>query len=138
MTTGDARTETAVASSSASGRARRPRGVPWPIWIVVLFLGLEGVGNLLAIPYQPAAAGWLAFKALAIVGLIRGWRWVFVLFLVVAGYHALAFGTVAPFVASLNLALVLLAGSSLRHFFPPADPGRTPARAGASDQDFGI
>src|SRR5260370_672933 len=73
--------------------SRPSRGVPWQIWIVVLFLGLEGVGNLLSIPQEPAAARWLAAKCLFITGLICGWRWVFVLFLAVAGVHVLAFST---------------------------------------------
>lgn len=47
-------------------------GVPWQIWITVFFLSLEGVGNLLSIPAQPAAARWLAAKVLFITGLILG------------------------------------------------------------------
>lgn len=124
-----------VASGPRSG------GVPWPIWVVVLLLGLEGVGNLLAIPGQPAAAVWLAAKCLFIAGLIRGWRWVFVLFLVVAGYHVLAFSTLAPFAALLNLAIVLLAASCFRRFFPrddswPAPAGAKPFPPGVFDREF--
>ena len=100
----------------------RPTGssprVPWQVWVTVTLLGLEGVGNLLSIPQEPAAAIWLAAKCLFIVGLIRGWRWVFVLFLVVAGLHVLGFSIQAPFIAFLNLVLVLLVGSTLRYFFP--------------------
>jgi hypothetical protein len=97
---------------------RSSRAVPWQIWVTVILLGLEGVGNLLAIPQEPAAAEAVAFKCLFIVGLIRGWRWVFALFLVVASLHVLAFSGQAPFVAFLNLVLVLLVGSTLRYFFP--------------------
>ncbi len=92
--------------------------VPWQVWVTTVLLGLEGVGNLLAIPQEPAAAIWLAAKCLFILGLIRGWRWVFVLFLAVASLHVLAFSTQAPFIAFLNLVLVLLVGSALRYFFP--------------------
>ncbi|WP_406701076.1 hypothetical protein V5E97_20025 [Singulisphaera sp. Ch08] len=101
--------------------ARISSGVPWQIWIVVFMLGLEGIGNLLSIPYQPQAARWLAFKCLAITGLIRGWRFVFWLSLVVAGMHVLGFSLRAPFVAFLNLMDVLLVASSFRHFYPQAD-----------------
>ena len=49
------------ASYGQQGAARRePEGslreVPWQIWVVVVMLGLEGVGNLLLIPQVPAAA----------------------------------------------------------------------------------
>lgn len=94
------------------------RNVPWQIWVVVVMLGLEGVGNLLAIPQQPAAAGWAAAKVLFIAGLIGGWRWVFVLFLAVTALHVVAFGTVAPVVAAMNLLIMVLVASAFRHFFP--------------------
>ncbi|MEW4571187.1 hypothetical protein AB1L88_25225 [Tautonia sp. JC769] len=103
---------------AASVPASSSPEVPWQIWVTVVLLGLEGVGNLLSIPREPAAAIWLAAKCLFIVGLIRGWRWVFILFLVVAGLHVLAFSTQAPFLAFLNLVILLLVGSALRFFFP--------------------
>jgi hypothetical protein len=94
--------------------------LPWQIWVVVAILSLEGIGNLMAIPNEPQAAGWLAAKCLFVVGLLRGWRPVFVLFLVVAGLHVLAFLPLAPFVSLLNLVLMLLVASTLRFYFPPA------------------
>ncbi|WP_205679081.1 hypothetical protein [Aquisphaera insulae] len=110
---------------AASGPTGSSREVPWQIWVTVALLGLEGVGDLLSVPSEPAAAVWLAAKCLFVVGLIRGWRWVFVLFLVVAGLHVLAFSTLAPFIAFLNLVLVLLVGSALRSYFP-GDVGHRP------------
>ena len=106
-----------------------------------MLLGLEGVGNLLSIPQEPSAAIWLAAKCLFIVGLIRGWRWVFVLFLVVAGLHVLGFSIQAPFVAFLNLGLVLLVGSTLRYFFPASNRRRPAVDVkvqphGLFDRDF--
>lgn len=109
-----------VPASAASG------GVPWAIWIVVFMLGLEGLGNLLAIPHMPRAAGWLAFKCLAIVGLIRGWRVVYVLVLVVGVQHVVGFGVYSPFVALLNLVMVVLVAISFRHFFPHSRDGGPP------------
>jgi hypothetical protein len=102
------------------GRSNRsPRNVPWQIWVVIAFLAVEGIlGNLPLIPDYPPAAIWFAAKCLFVVGLLKGWRWVFVLFLVVAVIHVLVFSTQAPFVAFLNLVLVLLAASSLRVYFP--------------------
>ena len=97
------------------------RNVPWQIWVVVAFLAIEGIlGNLPLIPQVPKAAMWFAAKCLFIVGLIRGWRWVFVLFLVVGAIHVLGFSGQAPFVAFLNLVLMLLTASALRFYFPKA------------------
>ncbi len=113
--------ETAQTSSTSPAlpiQAESLRAIPWQIWVVVVMLGLEGVGNLLAIPQVPEAGIWLAVKGLFIVGLLNKWRWVFVLFVIVAGYHVLAFSMWAPFVAFLNLMLVLLAASALRFYFP--------------------
>lgn len=95
------------------------RTVPWQVWIVVVLLAAEGIlGNLPLIPSQPIAATWFAGKCLFIVGLIRRWRWVFVLFLAVAAIHVLAFSVQAPVAAVLNLVLVLLTASALRFYFP--------------------
>ena len=96
------------------------RHVPWQIWVVVALLSLEGISNLMAIPNEPRAAGWLATKCLFVIGLLRGWRPVFVLNLVVAGLHVLAFLPLAPLVSLLNLVLMLLAASTLRFYFPAA------------------
>lgn len=99
--------------------AHSPRHVPWQIWVVIAFLAVEGVlGNLPLIPSYPPAAIWFAAKCLFVVGLLKGWRWVFVLFLVSGVIHVLAFSTQAPFVAFLNFVLVVLAGSTLRFYFP--------------------
>ncbi len=98
---------------------RSHRNVPWQIWVVVAFLAVEGVlGNLPLIPYYPPAAIWLAAKCLFVVGLLKGWRWVLVLFLVSGVIHVLAFSVQAPFVAFINLVLVLLAASASRFYFP--------------------
>ncbi len=114
------------------------RGAPGPIWMVVVLLGLEGVGNLFEIPGQPAAAVWLAAKILFVTGLIRGWAWVYILFLISAALHVLEFAAPAPFVAFVNLALMALVGSSHRHFFPRGDRGaRAKSRVtGSFDPDF--
>ena len=97
---------------------RSLQSVPWQLWVVIGMLALEGVGNLIAIPSQPVAAGWLAAKCLFIAGFVKGWRPVFVLFLIVAGLHVLAFLPISPFVSLLNLVMILLVASTLRYFFP--------------------
>lgn len=97
--------------------------VPWQIWVVVVVLSAEGLlGNLPAIPSNPAAATWFAAKCLFVVGLLKGWRLVFCLNLVIGMLHVLAFSTSAPFVAFLNLVLVLLVASSHRYYFPKHEP----------------
>ena len=97
--------------------------VPWQIWVVVLLLALEGIGDLLAIPQTLAALGWLLAKVLFITGLLKRWRWVYVVFLIVAALHVLAPSVIGMFAALLNLALVVLAASALRHFFPSRQIG---------------
>jgi hypothetical protein len=111
-----------VEKSYASATPRR--GVPWQIWVVVVLLAWEGLGNVLSIPRVPAAAIWVAAKCLFIIGLIKRWKWVFVLFLIVAGIHVLAFGMDAPFAALLNLVLVVLAGSARRYYFQATRRGQ--------------
>ena len=98
------------------GRTGQP--VPWQIWVVNLLLGLEGVGNFLAIPDNLDAAGWLAFKGVSIVGLIRGWRWVYAVMMAVGSLHVLGFAQINLFTAGLNLVLVCLVASTYRYFFP--------------------
>lgn len=106
-------------SADVSREAGSLQHVPWQIWVVVVFLAAEGVlGNLPAIPQYPVAAYWFAAKCLFVIGLLRRWRWVFVLFLVMAAIHVLAFSVQAPFIAFLNLVTVLLAASALRFYFP--------------------
>ena len=92
--------------------------VPWQIWIVVAFLALEGVSNLLAIPTNPQAITWFLAKCLFLVGLLRGWKWVFALMMVIAGIHVVYFLTLNPLGAILNLVLMALTGSAYRFFFP--------------------
>lgn len=93
--------------------------IPWQIWAVVAFLAVEGIlGNLPAIPQNPIAVTWLAAKCLFVVGLLRRWRWVFVLYLVIGVIHVLAFAMQAPFIAFLNLVLVFLTASAIRFYFP--------------------
>jgi hypothetical protein len=94
------------------------RQVPWQIWVVVGMLGYEGIGNLqLALEY-PIALYWLAAKVLFITGLLKAWKWVFVLFVITAGYHVVAFLPIDPITSLLNLLLVVLTISSRRYFFP--------------------
>ena len=94
------------------------RSVPWQVWVVALLLGLEGVGNILEIPDNSQAAGWLAFKVVSVVGLIRGWRWVYGVTLVVGCLHVLGFAQTNLVAAGLNLVLVGLIASTKRYFFP--------------------
>lgn len=96
-------------------------GTPWQLWVVIALLAAEGIGNLFAIVTMPIAAVWLALKLLFIVGLILRWRFVFVLFVVVAAVHVLVFATYAPFIAFLNLLILILASSQFRRFFPAHD-----------------
>ncbi len=96
-------------------------GTPWQLWVVIVLLAVEGVGNLFAIPSMPIAGLWLATKILSIAGLIRRWRIVLVLFVVVVAFHVLEFAVVAPFVAFLNLLILILVISQFRKFFPLHD-----------------
>jgi hypothetical protein len=94
------------------------RHAPWQIWVVVVLLGMEGVGNLLLIPDHPIALYWLSAKVLFITGLLKAWRWVFVLFVVVAAYHVIAFLGMNLIASAMNLTLVGLAISARRYCFP--------------------
>ncbi len=93
------------------------KDVPWQIWVVVTLLALEGVGNLLYIPKQPMALIWLGAKCLFIFGLLKRWRWVFCLFVVIGVIHVLFFLLQAPVAALINLAMVVLVLSSFRFYF---------------------
>ncbi|WP_153556479.1 hypothetical protein [Roseimaritima sediminicola] len=92
--------------------------VPWQLWVVIALLAAEGIGNSLIMFGNPVAAIWLAAKVLFIMGLIRRWRIVFVLFAIVAALHVLAFASSAPFISFLNLLILVLAISQYRRFFP--------------------
>jgi predicted Ser/Thr protein kinase len=94
--------------------------VPWQIWAVVVLLAIEGVGDLMVLPTEPRAIEWLLAKCLFVVGLVRGWKWVFFPFQLIAAIHVLFFMTFAPFVALENLVLIGLAGSAYRFYFPRA------------------
>jgi len=99
--------------------------VPWQIWIVVIFLAIEGVfGNLPMVLYEPMAATWFAAKCLFVTGLVRRWRWVFVMFLLEAVLHVFGFLIISPFVSVLNLVLVALALSAGKFYFPVLAPDR--------------
>ena len=93
------------------------RAVPWQVWVVVALLALEGVGNLLSLPSEPRAAQWLFAKGVFVLGLTRGWRWVFVLFQAVAALHVYGLASTAPLGSLLNLLLMGLVGSAYRYFF---------------------
>jgi nicotinamide riboside transporter PnuC len=83
--------------------------VPWQIWVVVVLLSLEGIGDLLQIPLRPVAAFWLAAKVFFIIGLLRKWKWVYVIFVIVAVLHVVIFAMAGVFLASLiNSVLILL------------------------------
>jgi hypothetical protein len=94
------------------------RDVPWQIWVVVVLLALEGIGNLQSIPQQPRALFWLGAKCLFIIGLLKRWRWVFCLFVIICIIHVLFFLTQAPIAVLMNLALVALVLSAYRFYFP--------------------
>ncbi len=93
-------------------------GVPWQIWVVVAVLALEGIlGNLPDALSMPIALWWFAWKILFITGLLKRWRWVFVLFVAISILHVIAFlGT--PVVASINLFLMILTLSAQKFYFP--------------------
>jgi hypothetical protein len=94
------------------------REVPWQIWVVVAVLGFEGIGNLLSIPQEPRALIWLGAKCIFILGLLKGWKWVFGLSLIVGGIHVLYFMLQAPLVALMNLVLIALILWSFSFYFP--------------------
>jgi hypothetical protein len=93
--------------------------IPWQIWIVVILLALEGIGNLFEILHQPQAIIWLAAKILFITGLLKFWRIVFLLFVIIGVIHVVYFATYGYFFISLiNLVLVILTLSTYRCYFP--------------------
>lgn len=104
-------------ASSAKGFAGPLGQVPWRIWLVVALLALEGFGNLDAIPQNPMAATWLAAKCVFIVGLLSGWRWVFVFYLLEGALHVYGFLSINPIISLVNFVLFLLVASVWRFFF---------------------
>jgi hypothetical protein len=101
-----------------TGTLATPREVPWQILVVVALLALEGLGNLLSIPNQPVALIWLGAKCLFIVGLLKRWRWVFCLSVIIGAIHVLFFMLHSPLVALINLLIIVLILSSFRFYFP--------------------
>lgn len=92
--------------------------MPWQLWIVTVLLGLEGLlGNFPMMFVHPIAAFWLASKIFFITGFFLRWRAVYVISLIVGSLHVFAFAASAPFVAMLNLMLVLLVASTKNYFF---------------------
>jgi len=102
----------------AASNESRTQNVPRQIWIVVGVLALEGFGNLLSIPGNPMALVWLLAKCLFITGLLRRWKWVFWLFLVIGGIHVITFLGMLPLAALINLGLIALTASAHRFYFP--------------------
>jgi hypothetical protein len=94
------------------------RDVPWQLWVVIVLLSVEAIGNLLLIPRTPIAALWLGAQLLFVWGFIRRWRVAYVLFCISTALHVLAFSRSAPFVSFLNLVTLILAISQHRLFFP--------------------
>jgi len=93
--------------------------MPWQLWVVSVLLGLEGIlGNLPLMFSHPMAAVWFLAKCLFITGFYLRWRPVFIIFLIEAAIHTLAFASSAPGVALINLVMLILVASSVRHFFP--------------------
>jgi serine/threonine protein kinase len=102
---------------SAQKRAKSWSAVPWQIWVVIAFLIIEGMGNLSTLSTNPQAIIWVSAKCLFIVGLFRGWKWVFVLFQVEGIIHFLHFLPLSPQGAAINLLLIVLCGTAYRFYF---------------------
>ena len=93
------------------------RDVPWQIWVVVVFLSVIGTAELLGLP-MPQGLVSFGIKCVAVVGLIRGWRLVFVVLLILFAVDALSAAGSSPFIPFLIFAMMLLVASAHRHFFP--------------------
>jgi hypothetical protein len=107
--------------------------VPWQIWVVVLSLGLEGLGNLFSFEII-----WLAAKILFITGLLKGWKSVYVLSIATGILHVIYFAEAGAFVVSLmNLFLVVLELWVFRSYFPKETQDlAAEGRQGFNPQDF--
>ncbi len=93
--------------------------VPWQIWVVVVVLALEGINNYQIISIQPLAILWLAAKVVFIIGLLKRWKWMYVIIVAVATLHVVFFAMSGLFVVSLiNLALTILVLWAFRYYFP--------------------
>jgi hypothetical protein len=99
--------------------------VPWQIWAVVVVLIVIAVAELLGITW-PGGLVAFAIKCVFVVGLIRGWRLVFVLSVVMLTVSALTSIGSPAFVPFLYFALMVLVASAHRYFFPRI-PSTVPA-----------
>ena len=106
-----------AATQYPTNEQHAPLPVPWQIWVVVVLLGAEGVSNLFQAFDHPVALFWFSAKVLFITGLLKAWKWVFVLFLVVALQHVIAFLGINVMGSAMNLILVGLAISARRYYF---------------------
>lgn len=132
-----------LARDELSPGARLLRRAPWQIGLVVVVLAIQGIQGFVrylplivvnpkvAIEVIPEEAVWFAFKCLFIVGLVRRWRWVFVLFLVVTAFTVVTTAPIFLFAPSLfehsyfvNLVLVILTASAQRFYFPKEAGGQ--------------
>jgi hypothetical protein len=112
-------------TSAAPASAPRIPSLPWQIWVVFVFLALDGIQDIILVIQNQNlyALVWVLAKCLFITGLALRWRWVAVLFVVFGALHVFAFATQAPFIALLNLVLVLLVASAGRFYFPARPAG---------------
>lgn len=92
--------------------------VPWQLWVVIAVLVMNGIGNAMQISARPIAAAWLAANALFVFGLIRRWRLIYVLFVLVSASFMIWIAPSDPFSGLMALVLLLLVASQYRWFFP--------------------
>ena len=107
-----------AATPSPTNEQHAPLPVPWQIWVVVVLLGLEGVSNLFQALDHPIALYWFSAKVLFITGLLKAWKWVFVIFLVVCLQHVIVFLGINVMASAMNLILIGLTISARRYYFP--------------------
>lgn len=114
---------TAPISSSNEDLSDRPKPlarVPWQIWIVVALLFLEGIGNLFSIPDNLANLYWLAAKCVLILGLLKGWLVVYILFLAISIIQVAYFLPVLPIASMINFLMLCLAASARKFYIDSA------------------
>jgi hypothetical protein len=97
------------------------RRVPLQILVVVVLLGLEGFGNLVQAVDPPIAVDWFTAKVLFITGLLNGWRWVYILFVIIAAQHVIGFWGINFPAVVMNLRLIVLTLSALMFYFLARD-----------------
>lgn len=93
------------------------KSIPWQLWVIIAILAYAGIGDFLIMFDQPQAMLWFVYKVVTIIGLIKGWKWVFVLFLIFGGIHVVFFALTSPVVSLINLVLVILAWTARKYFF---------------------